>query len=451
MSSLDLSWDWATPPDEEDAFGPERSTWASLNIELGGTAITAHRPRGVAPGDPVVSAVVGAMSGLADWLVENWLPLLWELHTPFTKVTGDLVRVPTLKDVRDGNVDCVEYSQLAAWLHRHSFGHGSSDLALPSIVFLPEHRQVGVSARSPAYSLKPTTSFAVQWPKEPVWIPREELTSVLRSFVEATIERARSDSATRGWADWLASRFSDVVARAEDEDVRRELMFGSFVARQWGQLSKQFGPDTSVLAGLLSDAAIVDSDAALKTVANVVAVAKDRPRAQARWRNLRQEPGSSQLPPFKRGYRLAERVRQELGLPDRPLLDLPDVLGHFDVGVAKFRGADLFRSACTVASLGGATVHYAEDHDTHGGVAPTRFAIAASFGRLLAEASGQSGFGAAHGDQSPYQRTQEANAFAAEFLLPLAAMRKSTDLAVLCERYGISRRAAERHLSNRLP
>ena len=77
------------------------------------------------------------------------------------------------------------------------------------------------------------------------------------------------------------------------------------------------------------------------------------------------------------------------------------------------------------------------------------FAIAASLGRLVSEANGAA-FGAAHGSQSRWSETQRANAFAAEFLLPTVVLQRSDDLAGLCERYGISRSAAEWHRANRI-
>jgi hypothetical protein len=158
------------------------------------------------------------------------------------------------------------------------------------------------------------------------------------------------------------------------------------------------------------------------------------------------------LPPYERGYRLAIRARAALGRPHQPLFELGEVLHSFGVRLAPFEGSELFRSACSVGAGGSATVFYAEAHSTYGGVHPTRFAIAAALGRLLGAGAGRGPFGAAHGSQSAYRETQEANAFAAELLLPYAALvQQSLDVDALSDKYGISRVAAERHLSNRLP
>jgi hypothetical protein len=450
MPRFELRSEWIDPPPEGDAFGPERSTWAKLAIEIDGTSVTNHYRRKV-EGDPKEAreTVTGAMSGLADWLVENWGQILWEVHTPFPKVVGDAaVRVPSLRDVKSGQVADIDYGNLASWLHRHTLGHGNSDLAVPTLMFLPEDRVVGVVATAPSYELNPTVSFAVQWPKEPVWVPKDELVSTLGTFIEATIEHASLVAATQPWAEWLRKNFEKARTEVETEDARRRLMLGRVVADQWQKVSSRLGENTEALAGVLADSAMISDVAALEALTGAVETATQGASGTSAWRKLTHEPGSSLLPPYERGYRLAASTRRLLGEPDRPLRDLRDVLARLDVRLAAFDGAGLFRSACTVGSQGAATVFCAEDPN-YGGVAPTRFAVAAALGRLLS-GHAKSSFGAAHGSQSAYQRTQEANAFAAEFLLPVEALAKSANIQALSEDYGISKKAAEKHRNNRV-
>jgi hypothetical protein len=449
MGSFDLRWDWQDPP-QDDAFGPERATWAALTIDLGGTSLTSHR---LGEGLPT-HAVVGPLSGLADWLVENWLFLSWEIHTPFPKAMGERsVRVPSLRDARDGSMPDVPIAPLARWLHRHTFGHANSDLALPSIDFLPEDRVVGVAVSAPAYHLKPSVQFTAQWPREPVWVPRDELLGTFRDLIHGCIERARASLDTQHWAEWLETRFSEAERAAASPEVRRRLMFGEVAAAKWDQLVSRFAEDAEAFVGVMMDAAIVESDAQLELIAGMVqrAVAAGK-TGPAGWHPLKAEGGEHLLPPYEQGYRLARRVRGSLEAQSKPLLDLRGTLSRLGVAVEPVAGYRLFRSAGVSTSAGNAMVFYVTDHPLFSGLAPTRFAIAAGLGRLLAEAATTTAsFGAATGPQSRVRATQQANAFAAEFLLPLEALREAgDDLTTICEDYGISRKAAERHRENRL-
>jgi hypothetical protein len=449
MSDFNVQWDWLPVPPAEDAFGPERSTWAKLRLDFDTTCITSH----VAPdGSAAVKEVVGPLSGIADWLVENWLFLSWESHTPFPKTVGERAsHVPSLKDARNGEIGDIDISALARWLHRHTLGHGDSDLALPAISFLPEERVIGISVAAPSYHLKPTISFGVQWPREPIWIPRDELLADLRSIVVETIERARVQPETKDWAEWMAGRFKDAESQAASPERRRELLFGKFVAAQWDKTMAPLGKDAAALVGVLTDSPIIEEERSVSFVADAV---RDGLRVQGlkpAWYEIQPDPGEKLLPPYERGYRLARRVRSFLKEPTKPLLDLAGVISQMGIRVAPVSGPPLFRSASVVGHEGQSTVMYLANHPQYSGLLPTRFGIAAALGRLVAEGSANTAFGAAVGAQSRVQATQQANAFAAEFLLPYEALEGSgADVATLSEEYGISRKAAEKHRENRL-
>lgn len=449
MASLRLSCEWLDAPTPDAAFGPERTTWGQLTIEVNETCVTENVP---SDGERVSRrSVTGPMSGLADWLVENWASVLWDVRTPFPKVFGDAsARVPTLQQLREGSVTEANIADLAKWLHRHTLGHGSSDLALPSLVLLPEDRVIGIAVAPPDYHLSPTVRFNHESPPEPVWIPKDEIVGTCAAFVEEVIGRAERSQDGKRWASWLRDRFKVAQDEASKPAVQRRMMFGTLVASRWEQVSAKLGSAASALFGVLLDAETVRETAVLNDLSEVVAKALKNGKPTSRtWTSIRSESGELRLPPYERGYRLAQRARAALKDPEGPLTDLPEVLASVGVSLAPFEHPDVFRSAAVATRSGPATVFVARKHAQ--GVAPSRFAVAAALGRLLAEGhTAGDAFGAAQGGQSRWIPSQVANAFAAEFLVPIQALRQHADDTHLCEKYGMSRVAVERHRSNRL-
>jgi hypothetical protein len=453
MGLLRIDVDWLDDPGVDIAFGPERVTWGRLQISIDGTVVTRHvveEDRASGPED----GVVGGMSSLAEWVVDHWLSVFWEIRTPFPKILGlSAGRVPGPDAVRRGRVgEGIDPPRLASWQGRHVLGAASSELALPAITFLPEQRQVGVSVQIPPIDLGSTARFLDPGLDEPVWLPKEDAIEEMRRFVEATMARARTDPGAATWASWIAARFEQVASRADNEAERRRSMFGDLVADRWERDRAALGPDIGAYEGVLLDAEIVadDSDAE-GLVQGIRHVAASPSGLVEDWKQVRPAAEHSSGPPYERGYRLAESARRHLREPDAPLTDLRHVLEELGVQVRVHDGTPLFRSACIRGRDGAPAVLVAKRHPFNASVAGNRFATAAALGRLLAggHAAGRA-FGAAHGSQARWRATQEANAFAAELLLPLPALRSCGSVEQLSERYGISRTAAERHRENRL-
>jgi hypothetical protein len=390
------------------------------------------------------------MSGLAEWLVENWTYLLWEIRTPFPKPAASLGAqdVPGLADADGGWAQHALEDEgrvsLAVWQHRHSLGHAASDIALPSITFLPEENQVGLFVRPAPLRLDPSVQFAGE--ARTSWIAKDDFQCALREFVLETVRRAECDESGKTWAGWLASRYQQKEEEAKSEEVRVGLMFGSFVAEQWRSLAGELAPASmAVLRGLLLDSALVQSEEPFRELLGE-ATRSDTKTATS-WQSVGFDRADGMLPPFEQGYRLAKRARRALSNEDGPVVDLTNALAVFDLTVREF-AYPLFRSAVVTSPQGAATMLVARDPDR--GVAPTRFAMAAALGRLLAEGRPGQPLGAAHGEQSRWIQTQRANAFAAEFLLPTPALSRPGDLEAKCDQYGISRTAARWHMRNRV-
>ncbi len=461
MSRLELFAAWLDAPEPSEAFGPERATWARLQINLEGEPLTMHHAADYP--SPDRPSVIGGMSGLAEWIVDSWLPIHLEIHTPFPKLSSfrraqQGGRFPSARDAVRGWPDFVAEDEtisgddLGAWQQRHTLGEARSDIALPSIVFVPEGAWMGIGLDHVPAALSPTVRFspptlAATWPAPPVWVPVEDVSVALQRFVDATIERAASDAATAQWAQWLLSRWSDARARAKAPDEMRRWMFGNLVAQRWTDLERRLDGGLTALSGVLVDSRPVTEDATLDSLAFEIGT---EPAEGKRLKRdfVRVDWG---LPPFREGYRLAQEVRSRLKLGSNSLdtADLTKALARFGVQTKALRAHGLFRSAVWTRG-GGAMLGWANDDPRFHGEVPSRFAIAAGFGRFLSGfAEGEPG-GAAHGEQARWRPTQLANAFAAELLLPVQAISKGfKSVEDLAKSYGISRSAAEWHIVNR--
>ncbi len=432
-------------PMDEDLSEAERATFARLQISLAGTPLT----RVVSTGGEPRDWVRGPMSGLAEWIVEQWVWLLWEAHTPFPKsLLGGKRAIPGLHDASrfwpDVDAQTVrDRGALGRWQLRHTLGVGASDLALPSISFLPEDRMIGVFVAEQAAALDPTVDF-VAYEQEPAWLGADDLREVLANFTRDVLELATENGAVR-WSNWLGELWAAQQAKEADPRERTRAALGEFAAARWDEASATLGPDAEALRGLLLDAPTIEDEAAWSNyVASVHRVSARQMGADAGLRALAPVSLASGSAPFRQGQQMAASFREELGNRDRPI----DLRQTFEQIRLEWQAVDApaFRSAVVRSQSGAGCVYF----DRELGVAPRRFALAAALGRLLGARSDRP-FGAAHGASSRYRESQRANAFAAELLLPAAALRGrgESDLDVLCDDFGISRSAASWQIKNR--
>lgn len=101
-----------------------------------------------------------------------------------------------------------------------------------------------------------------------------------------------------------------------------------------------------------------------------------------------------------------------------------------------------------VAASGAAEVALFTSDPRYKGIWPQRFSLASALGGLLASRFQSAPFRGASSDQARWIRSQEANAFAAMFLLPASALETSQRLEELVKDYGISHGAASWTIDN---
>ncbi len=444
MSSLKLEWVWLPADDEQGLCGPEIPTFASLEIWIDNICLTACRDK--AKNSEPRHHVTGPLSGLADWLVDHWMEVFWQSHTPFPKAMPGSEHIPDYNDVlnsEDQNIDLAAYGQ---WYACHCLGQAASDLALPTILFIPEDTQVGIAVR-PAPLLGPSCEFTLNNELGIYWINKVDLDTELRKFVSSILEKAGQEPLTAAWANWLNARWQEVLDRTNNLSERRRQLFGSTVSDRWQIIEDELGANSKILDGILIDSYQVQSSDQLDSLVSEIKQLASEKVEQPLWSTIKASAGEQMLPAFERGYRRAEHVRHVLNLGDDPI-DFPEVLETLQIQLQKILGPAIARSAFMVADSGTAKVALFTSDPRFKGVYPQRFSIASALGGLFANRFQSMPFGGASSAQARWIRSQEANAFAAMFLLPASSLDAGDSLEKLVDTYGISHTAASWHLEN---
>jgi hypothetical protein len=489
---------------DEAIIVPEDTTLADLSIYIGDDCLTLNRPRGRTRLAQPRENVFGPIAGLADWFIENWMAILWEMHTPFKKsVIGETasersvlpgVREATSywseflesareslhtdgpewaqkqKNDRDRFIeaqsrDNAEIAALADWQHRHLLGHVSSNLALPSVVLLPESRNIVVSVDRLPSDLDSSVEFL--GPDKQSRTPslfvvgKTAFRAAAHAFVDAVVERTQSAREFADWANWLDERWQ--TAQAEESDPKRRLrcMLGEVSASTIESLQQQRkGTLAQGLEQLLLDCPIVDRKSLLLPAQQIVSeyVSKDASSLSANevagWETVGQATISPEQPDFDQGWRLARVVRSRLNVGSKPIKSVEAILERLDVALQDRQETPLFRAAVCANREGRAHIVPSATDARMESPPAFRFAVASALGRLLwaSRTKGAGPICAAQGDHAMLSQSRRANAFAAEFLLPSEAIEglgpDDPELWKIGETYGISHSAAIWHACN---
>ncbi len=457
----------------EDLALPEDFTAADFSISVDDDCLTLNRPRGSRLlSAPTSESVYGPVSGLVDWLIENWSALLWESATPFRKnrIGDDASEKPPIPGVTEAlqnwdgyTQDTSEIPSFADWQHRHLLGHACSDLAIPSIVIVPEDRYVILAVDRLPLSLAPSVQFVPARGQEKSWglfvVRKADFEAEARQFIERTIERAQSAAQFEYWGNWLRDRWQRAQADETDPPTRLRWMVGEVSARRVEELRTDQPRIATGLCQLLLDCPLVT---AAEELAPVEGMLTDLVNGGLQpipgggvpgWQRLNTSRVSTNQPDFLQGYQLARLVREKVGLGDDPIHSLPHLLRELDIQCDKSVNSSLFRAAvCAVPGRRAHLVPSASEGRMQSYTA-SRFAAASAFGRLLWQARipGQDLLCGAQGDHAMLSQSRRANAFAAEFLLPATAIEGGLSEQVvysLAELYGISSIAARWHARN---
>jgi hypothetical protein len=462
---------------------PEDTTAAYFSIYAGEDCLTRNRPRRRRLSDSSES-VFGPVAGLADWLIENWAPIHWETHSPFP--TGKIGDPDSRKPAIPGLTEAFEnwsryldgddaYSLMSSeeanvaayadWQHRHQLGHAASDLAIPSIVILPEDRHIAVSVDRLPGAMQASVEF--EGPHGMNRAPtlfvfnKTSFRQELKDFVEATIEQTRSQPEFGQWSNWLNDRWQNAQEEEENSGRRLFWMLGRLGGDRVEQLRSEHPRLSDGLKQLLLDCRLVSRMDELQPAEDVIEDFALRPESVLRkgeepgWQTVVQESVSQFLPEYAQGYQLARALRKKLGLVTKPIVDLTKTLRRLDVEIEDGVPSPLFRVAvCATRGHRAHIVPSSLDPRLQTDVS-NRFACASALGRLLWQSryDNRQMICAAQGDYALLSQSRRANAFAAEFLLPREAVATAEPgdrrtIGWLAEQYGISRSATEWHAYN---
>jgi hypothetical protein len=231
---------------------------------------------------------------LAEWLAENWWPLLWE---------------PRKNEEIGDDPD---------FLSRHSFLTAQNGFALPKISIVPFGKNVDVSARA-RY-----VQFAdIRFKKSAsVSLPRVSVESEIRKFVEAVVTRLSEKNISK---TILQDMWSLVLDTSEDEKQFCELMgalgLSPYVGHNHAEAALEaamgeLGPR------FLMDLCLVSTPENLRA-ATVMAKAAHREAPNVQVSTLeplnaiQPPPDADSLPAWRRGTQAAKRARDKLGIDER--------------------------------------------------------------------------------------------------------------------------------------
>ena len=451
MTRFDFS---ATPvkPPADEAFGPEEATWAQLELRVDDFTLTRHQPHEafLAPGVEARDAVEGPLSGIAEWLVNHLPEVLWETHVPVPKnesVDGARVGVPGLRDAaRWWNEVPQRFprADIAAWQARHTLGAAASQLALPSLVFMPEAGRIGLFASALPAELNGNVRFRLPADGCDFWLERDDLRECFARFVGGVLRLASESDSGRAWAGWLDARRQETVQREGSLVERRRLRYGAVVAEAWGERIEPLGTRKVIVEGVLSDVGKVEDAAGVQTLLQALPLESHGSAGECRWKEFVQNAPLTSTRAYEQGYDLAHKVRHDLKRGSDPLQRVDLLLNELDISDREAESNGLFRTLSCVRDRQASVV---VSRDVKG-VVPRRVALAAAFGRLLFDSRGKN-WGAALGEQSRWHETRRANAFAAELLAPAEAVRQyPDDPERLAADYGISLASARYRIQN---
>jgi Zn-dependent peptidase ImmA (M78 family) len=463
-----------------DSPYPEDWTNADLLIAVGDDHLTRHqvKARLSEGGNRKVNFVHGPVSGLADWFIENWSYINWETQTPFKRSgqQGQNQTRPAFPGAKEAAIQWDGYfngmndkymneydrepwlEKIADWQHRHLLGHANSDLAIPSIVCVPEGEKIllsvdrlspgGIKFLGPDDSQRILTQYAID---------KRNFRSSVSSFVDSIIKHIGLEGKHKTMYNWMKRRWKDAKDYESSPSRQLELMIGAVGANRVEDLRKYDPAMAEGLHQLLLDCRSVENFRELSPVEDVLGqfIGRDNTSSlsgeRASWEQISRRSVGATDPDYIQGYQLAQKVRRELKLGDRPITNVNTTLNRLDVAVEADRNIGLFRAAA--CAIKGNRAHIVpSSSDNRMQYKPSHnFYVISALGRLLWEASGSTGntICVAQGDYSMVSESRRANAFAAEFLLPqrtvLGIDADSPKLRELATQYGISSEAAKLH------
>jgi len=457
-------------PTWERRYPPESAAWAALLVWVGGTNLCNHSIRGT---DRVEEAVNVPLAPLANWLVNSWPNLAFEerarLFPTSDALHEDLAHwgnAPSREGLdEDSWIDARE-----EWWSRHFVSAGAEGALLPHIAIARQDEKLIVDWQTTdvlgeLLFLAPAGRRSVAW---------KDAENIFSSFVEFISEWLKREGLGAIYP-WIGSEnplrqqersFIELLelytGRSRDELLQLAgTRTAAEVATRLGLEPASSDPGSSPVTQALRDL----PPGLPQDVGDVLQELNSLTNSETNggFHELRVRAFDAQraaTAPEDAGYLAATALRSELGLNGKPIDDTEALLKFLDIqavdsnlsiqGTRMIAGLRQDAGAAVIVLRSGRTsVRWGR-----------RFEHARALANLLLDPLRGKSVGAASSPFSQGSRRRRSGAFAAEFLLPEAALVQATSgtldraaepaiFETLLSRYGVGAMTAAHHLWNR--
>jgi hypothetical protein len=456
-------------PTWERRYLPERTTWGALSIWVDGTNLCRNLRVG---SDSVEDSVNVPLAPLADWLVRSWPSLAFEerastyptmppLHDTLSR--WGMARSP-VGISEDDWIDSRE-----RWWSKHFLSAGADGALLPGLAFSRHDENLIVEWRQPSFAGDAPVFLSTEGSSRIPWV---EAAETLTAFVREVSEWLRSEQLVDLYP-WLSE--AEPLRHATES---LEEILTLYAARSKDDLFRLMGVTRfEPLLERLGLSPNVDDPAA----SPVTQVLRDLPPNLPEGfgdelRELDRETRSTadlSLDPLRgvaldaarsansveeAGQYAARVVRHQLGLDGGPIDDTESVLHSVGITVrtSSIEGVGRMMTGVRPGKRAVAVILQSVSTAVVWG---RRFEMARALGHLLLDPVRTGAVGAASSRFAAGDRRRRSGAFAAEFLLPLAALEgvsggrldgaaQPTVFKDLMSHYGVGARAAAYQLWN---
>jgi hypothetical protein len=420
-------------PSWETRYDPERTAWAALSIWAGGTNLCEH----TMPGEERIQASVYVPLGpIADWFVRSWPAICYEEKAREHPTSADAFGSLSAWAQRSHPAHATEdqWDDLReAWWRRHFVHAGADGAFLPNVALVREDDRLIVSwsrakfAGSPAPDFKATpASTSLSWEQG-----REAITEFVTHV--ASLYSADGPYAWCGRSDpfehddWLARVCLYTGRLPEELEQMADTSDPSAIARKLGLPSTTDDPAASTVTQILRDLSPTRAPADLKDLLDDLDQRTRRvgPSFEALRRDAR-ESARTGTTAEQEGQVGAQLVRSGLDLDGAPVDDLPAVLATLGL-ILERPGVPGVRERMVLgARHPGSALALALDTHRTATEWGYRFEGARALGHILLDEARSGCIGAASSPFAQAHRRRRSGAFAAELLLPHAALAEAS-------------------------
>lgn len=460
-------------PHWELRYEPEAAGWAGLAIWIFGWNVCRHVEPGTSEFREHLFVPLGP---IADWFVESFGALQYEERArlfPTSRALHDDVSRWGRTPSRHGLDADAWIDERESWWQRHFLRAGAGGAVLPNLAIVRDDEQMVLSWATPPFS-DPLAPVMV-WPEGDANLPWDEGFEVLSTFTAAVAEafRETGHGAVYPWTELespldaaalpLESAVEFYTARTIEELIAVTRANSPDEAlRAVGLTPESVDPAQSATCQMFRDLSVELAPDVGEAVVEAGRCIAEAGVGTARWlaaRDSALDAARAGASPELSGQLAANEVRRRAGLDGNPVTDADALLTQ--LGITPNRpevdgAADRMVVAGDFHGSAAVTPFRTPRTDTTWGL---RFEYSRGLGHLLLDATRFGAIGAASGPLAPAARRRRSGAFAAELLLPRAALVRASGeeldgitrgeaFASLLARYGVGARTAAWQLWN---